>query len=425
MPAILEISLQTARRLAVRKQLLDRSFQVSTYEATKSDILRVFHALRCIQLDPIRAVERTELLVLWSRLGNFQAQDLYDLAFTDKHLFEDWAHCASLVLMSDWPLFSLSKSSYKSHLKDASSNATRMRTWVMQNQALLQQVKRDLKEKGPLATGDFNPNVAYVPWVSSGWSSGRSIPRILEHLFDQGEVMVAGREGNRKYWALTEDFLPPHADTTTFGEHRASWEGLQMSLRALGVGIPRHIYNHFMRKAYPCWQPVLRELTDAGLHIPVNVRNTDGTLLKGDWFIHRDDMEHITSVDSATFEGRTVLLSPFDNLICDRQRTALLFNFDYTIEIYVPVAKRRYGYYVLPILMNDVFLGRVDLQMNRQESQLHIQALYLEEPWLPLTERASDLSATFQNLAAFLGARTIKLGRRMPNIWRKALRCHI
>ncbi len=420
----LEISLQTARRLAVRKQLLDRSFTVSPDGATKSDILRIFHALRCIQLDPIRAVERTELLVLWSRMGNFRAQDLYELAFTDKHLLEDWAHCASFVLMADRPLFSLAKSSYESYLKGAGSYATRMRTWILQNQALLQQVKRDLKENGPLATGDFNPTVPHVPWVSSGWSSGRSIPRILEHLFDQGEVMVAGRESNRKYWGLTEDFLPPHADTTEFDSHRTSWEGLQMSLRALGVGTPRHIYNHFMRKAYPCWQPVLRELIAAGLHIPVKVRLPDGNTLRGNWLVHQDDVEQVTTLESAIFEGRTVLLSPFDNLICDRQRTSLLFSFDYTIEIYIPIAKRKFGYYVLPILMNDVFLGRVDMHMNRQESQLHIQAVYLEEPWLPLTERASDLAATIQNLAAFLGARTIKLGRRMPKTWRRALRCH-
>ncbi len=419
MPVDLEISLRTARRLAVRKQLLDRDFPVAAGEATKADILRVFEALRCIQIDPIRAVERTELLVLWSRLGRFRPQDLHDLTFVDKHLFEDWAHCVSLVLMADRPLFGHAKATYAaSH----GSYATRMRAWIQQNRELLQHIRQELAEKGPLATGDFSQDVPHVPWTSRGWSSGRSIPRILDHLFERGEVMVAGRSRNRKYWALTEQFLPPHADETRTGGREMSWRGLQLSLRALGVGTPRHMYNHFIRKAYPHWQTVLQDLVAAGLHVPVKIRAADGALLKGDWFLHRDDVELALSGALDVPQGRTVLLSPFDNLICDRQRTALLFDFDYTIEIYVPKAKRKYGYYVLPILRNETFLGRVDMHMNRQESRLQVQALYLEEPGRTDTEGAADLAATVQTLAAFLGAPEVQLGRRMPVVWRQALR---
>ncbi len=421
MSADLEISLQTARQLAVRKQLLDRSFQVSAAQATKADILQVFEALRCIQIDPIRAVERTELLVLWSRLGPFRPQDLHDLTFVDKYLCEDWAHCASLGLMADWPLYCHAKSLYRaSH----DAYATRMRTWIQQNQALLQHIRQAMAAKGPLSTRDFAQDIPHVPWTSRGWSNGRSVSRILDHLFARGEVMVAGRSRNRKYWALTEHFLPAHADTTALGDREMSWQGLQLSLRALGVGTPRHMYNHFIRKAYPQWQTVLRDLVAAGLHVPVGIRTAAGHRLPGDWFLHRDDVELAVSGDLDSAQGRTVLLSPFDNLICDRQRTAQLFDFTYTVEIYVPPAKRQYGYYVLPILRHERFVGRIDMRMKRPERQLQVQALYPEAPWRIHTESAAELAANIQDLASFLGAQTVQLGRRMPVVWRQALRAY-
>ncbi len=422
MPAALEISLQTARRLAVRKQLLDRDFGRVADTAAKADILRVFEALRCIQIDPIRAVERTELLVLWSRLGNFRLQDLYELTFVDKFLLEDWAHCASLVLTTDRPLFQYLKSTYGA---GHGADAPRMRDWLRRNPTLLQYIRQELAAQGPLAAGDLARDVPHVPWTSRGWSNGRSIPRMLDHLFASGEVMVADRRRNRKYWALTRDFLPVPADTADLDGREMSWQGLQLSLRALGVGTPRHIYNHFMRKAYPQWQSVLRELAAAGLHVPVAIRTADGGLLQGDWFIHRDDVELAISGALDAAQGRTVLLSPFDNLICDRRRTALLFDFDYTMEIYVPAAKRRYGYYVLPVLRGEVFLGRIDLHMNRHERQLQVQALYPEPNRRTCTEGAAALAGTVQDLAAFLEARTIRLGRRMPVVWRQVLRAYL
>lgn len=422
MSANLEISLRTARQLAIRKQLLDSNRRVSGVKgkkASKTDLMRVFNALRCVQIDPIRAVERTELLVLWSRLGTFSPQDLQALTFDDKLLFEDWAHCASIVLLEDLPLFQYVRSS---KVDGTGFYASRMRDWLRQNQLLIQHMRQELKEKGPLSTAEFSQNVPHVPWTSSGWNSGRSIPRILNHLFKNNEVMVAGREGNRKYWELTEKFLPANADTKDISSNEMSRRGLQLSLRSLGVGTPRHIYNHFIRKAYPNWQSVLRDLEADGLHVPVGLRTAEGSLLEGAWFIHKEDVELVTTGELEVSEDRTVLLSPFDNLICDRQRTSLLFDFDYTIEIYVPKAKRKYGYYVLPILMEEVFLGRVDLQMDRKQNLLMVNALFLEEAWRTVTDKASALANNIQDLAFFLGAREVRLGRRMPLNWRRALR---
>ncbi len=375
--------------------------------------------LRCIQIDPIRAVERTELLVLWSRLGSFNPSHLHELLFRDKSLFEDWAHCASIVHMDDYPLFLHGKRTFVEKVRQ---KRVRLQDWLADNPQLLHTVRSQLREQGPLATSDFVLDVPHVPWHSSGWSSGRSIPRILDHLFACGEVMVADRQGNRKVWDLTSRFLPCHADTRDIDAREVSRIGLQHAIKALGIATPTQIRNHFMRKAYPHAQPILQDLVEEGLLHPVRILLPEGIpTLSGTWYIHRDDIPRLAELDRTPAVGRTVLLSPFDNLICDRTRTRQLFGFNYTIEIYVPVKKRQYGYYVLPILSDDSFLGRMDARMDRKTASFHVQALYLEPGRAEDLHKAQELAVTIQDLAEFLGACHIRLGRRMPVAWRRSL----
>lgn len=419
MSAALEISLAAARRLALRKQLLDSRSRALSPADDKAAIARVFQALRCIQIDPIRAVERTELLVLWSRIGAFDPRALRELAFVDKRLFEDWAHCASIVLMEDYPLFLYGKRAYA---HGDGSYAQRMRRWLRQNDALVEHVKTQLAARGPLATGEFDASIAHVPWMSSGWSSGRSVPRILDHLFGRGEVMVADRAGTRKAWHLTSAFLPDWADTRTLDARDVSRAGLQHALKALGAATGPQIRNHFLRKAYPQWRPTLRDLHQEGKILSVRIRGDDGEPVPGEWYLHADDQALLPAMEAAAEPERTVLLSPFDNLICDRARTRQLFHFDYAMEIYVPVAQRKYGYYVLPVLAGDRFLGRLDAHMDRKAGILRVKALYPEPQAATAGQAAEGLAQTLRELGAFLGATRLKLGRRMSVRWRQALK---
>lgn len=413
------ISLRTARRLAIRRQLLDTQGPSTIAGADKAAIRRVFDALRCIQIDPIRAVERTELLVLWSRIGLFDPADLRTLVFEDKALFEDWAHCASIVRMEDWPLFRRLKLDY---VEQEARGASRLQRWAQGNAGLLDHVRGQLARRGPLPTGDIDADVPHEPWTSSGWTSGRSVTRILDYLFARGEVMVADRRGNRKCWQLTSDFLPAWADQRPMDPLEVSRIGLQGALRALGVATDVHIRHHFMRGLYPQMPRVMRELVEAERFLPVTVLDAADQSLPGTWYVHASDLPVLEQLRDGDAPGRTVLLSPFDNLICNRQRTRLLFDFDYKIEIYVPVAKRIYGYYVLPILAGDRFLGRVDLHMDRDRASLNVQALYLEPDRKGDLHQAADLAASLRSLATFLQARRVSLGRRMPVAWRRALK---
>ncbi len=417
----LKATLKAARRLAIHKQLLD-SHALLRSETDKRALRKVLKALRCIQIDPIRAVERTELLVLWSRLGNFNPVLLNELLYTDRLFFENWAHCASICLTDDYPLFHHRMQAFAA---TSETDGSRTAQWVKQNGALLAQIREEFRARGPLASQDITADVPHIPWHSTGWTSGRSVPRMLDHLFFSGELMVAQRSGNRKVWHLTDEFLPPWADRTPMNPDEFCRRAVPLALKALGTGTARDIKHHFMRHAYPDLESVLASLAANGTILPVALVDSDNRAMPGSWMVHAEDAEMLQRLEvDSHWEGRTVLLSPFDNLICDRKRNQPLFDFDFTIEIYVPVARRRYGYYVLPILAGDSVLGRVDTEMDRKRNELHFRALFLEEGREQDLHLADGLARTMQELGTFLGAKRVKLGRRMPVKWRQALRSH-
>ena len=421
MSSPLKVSLKAARRLAIRKQLLDSHARLGS-DSGKQAIRKVLEALRCVQIDPIRAVERTELLVLWSRLGNFDPGQLNELLYTDRLLFENWAHCASICLMDDYPLFHHRMQGFAA---TSETDGSRTARWVKENGALLAQIRKEFRTRGPLASQDITVDVPHVPWHSTGWTSGRSVPRMLDHLFFRGELMVAQRSGNRKVWHLTEEFLPPWADRTPMDPDAFCHRAVQLALKALGTGTARDIRHHFMRHAYPDLESVLASLAAEGTILPVELADAENRAVPGSWMVHAEDAGMLQHLENdSNWQGRTMLLSPFDNLICDRRRNLPLFNFNFTIEIYVPAAKRRYGYYVLPILAGDSVLGRVDTEMDRKRNELHFRALFPEEGRERDLHLAEGLARTMQDLGTFLGAGSVKLGRRMPVKWRQALKAH-
>jgi uncharacterized protein YcaQ len=244
---------------------------------------------------------------------------------------------------------------------------------------------------------------------------------MLNFLWTRGDIMVADRKALRKRWGLTEQCLPGWTNHEPWPAHQVVWEATQKSLRALGVGTTRHISNHFTRGAYPSLTKIMAELVEAGRVIPVEVAGEEGNW-PGQWYLHADNLPLLERLQAGAWQPRTVLLSPFDNLICDRDRTELMWNFFFRIEIYVPKAKRQYGYYVLPILHGDRLIGRIDPQMDRKTGQLRVNAVYTE-PDAPLDEATGQaVAATINELATFLGAKEVVYQpERVPDGWRSAL----
>jgi len=381
-------------------------------------VLDLVRDLGCVQLDPLNVVARTHLLVLRSRLVHFDPAVLESLLWERRDLFEFWAHAASIVPTSDYAI-------HEATLMRGYPTGTRawheqLRTWVAANDTLRRQMLAELRKRGPLRTGEFSGRIA-IPWNSTGWTGGMEVSRMLDYLWMRGSIAVVGRKGQSRVWDLSERWLPEQkAARPRLAVRKAVSLAIERSLRALGVGTARHIAEHFIRGRYPGLDSALRALVRVGRVVEAEILGDEGEPWPGTWYVHADDVPLVEALRGGAFEPRTTLLSPFDNLIADRARTEQLFGFRFRIEIYVPKARREYGYYVLPILHGDSLIGRVDPAYDRKERRLVVNAIHAEPGQGPETGPA--VSAALEELGTFLGARLINLAGPVPPMWRKALR---
>jgi uncharacterized protein YcaQ len=400
------ISPNVARRLAISAQRLSGPSPPGTSEG----ILRLVRQLGALQLDPISVVAPSHRLVLWSRLGNYSGAVLERLQWQDRRLFEYWAHAASIVLTEDYPIHRRLMLSWR---RGESSYSRRFRLWLADNKGFQRHVMRELRRRGPLPASAFEDR-SERSWQSSGWTSGRNIDRMLAALWLSGIVVVARRDGGRRWWDLAERWLPEWTPRDRLSETEVVRLAAQRSLRALGVARPRDIDRHFTVGRYPGLPSVLRSLERDGSILPVEVKD-GGEQWSGRWYVHAEDVALLDRIEAGEWRPRTTLLSPFDNLIRDRERTRLMFGFDYSIEIYVPAAKRKFGYYVLPILHGDQLVGRLDPQVDRKQRILTLRGVYAEEG----SGRASgrSIAEAISRLAQFVGAETVRFTDGVPRIW--------
>ncbi len=411
MTAIRTISARNARRLAISSQRLAGQQPA----ANQDDIHELINHLGCVQIDPIRAVERTQLLVLWSRLGNFDTADLDALLWQERRLFEYWAHAASIVLTEDYPIYRLHMENW---LNGDKAWMKRTRDWMEENQELRQSILNGLAENGPLSSRDFKDRSERA-WQSSGWTSGQNVGLMINALWRLGSIMVSHRKGLTKFWELSEQCLPEWTPRDQLDWPEAVKMAAQRSLRALGLARAAHIEQHFTRGRYPGLESVLNELEDEGQIVQIQIKD-QGQLWPSTWYVHAKDLPLVDRLEAGEWQPRTVLLSPFDNLICDRDRTEFLFDFHFRIEIYVPKAKRKYGYYVLPMLHGDSLIGRLDAKMDRKKHQLHINAVYAEPEAPQDVGTGQAVAGTVEELAEFLGAKEIVYGQVQPTGWAPA-----
>jgi uncharacterized protein YcaQ len=407
-PPMLTLTPALARRLAVARQRLAEPRPAPTAPG----MMETVRDLGCLQIDPINVVARSHLLVLFSRLGPYDPARLDTLLWQERQLFEYWAHCASIVPTEDYPLHR--------HFMSRYPWSDRTVAWVKQNEKLKRYVLGEIRRHGPLPSRALEEGGVHpVNWVSTGWTSGRNISRMLDYLWIGGKIMVARREGIQKFWDLSERCLPDWTPRHKLTEGRLVRLAAQQSLRALGVATPRQIGQHYIRGRYTGLPAVLASLEAEGLVARAQI--VEGrTPWPGQWYIHTADAPLLESLANGDWSPRTVLLSPFDNLICDRQRTEQLFNFHFRSEIYTPKARRQFGFYVLPILHGDQLIGRIDSQMDRETGTYNIHAIHAE----PKAPKASGpaVAAALAELATFLGAQNIAYPKTAPEQWRRALR---
>lgn len=404
-PALRTLDPTLARRLVLSRQRLAGPPPVGPGPEA---IMEVATGLASLQLDPISVVARSHQLVLWSRLGRYDLADLDGLLWRERRLFEYWAHAAAIVCTDDYPIHSLLMRRYPS------ARHAQLRAWLADNQALRRSILRQLRAGGPLPTRALEDRAA-TDWQSSGWTQGRNVDRMLDLLWTQGRIMVAGRQGQQRIWDLAERCLPPWVPTRRLPEREVVRLSAQRSLRALGVATARDIDRNFTAGRYPGLPSVLAGLQRSGQVEQVRLV-ADGAERPGPWFVHADDLPLLDRLEAGDWRPRTTLLSPFDNLIINRERTERLFGFSFRMEIYVPKAARRYGYYVLPILHGDRLIGRVDPALDRATGRLVVHAIH-PEPGAPASAGPA-VAAALGELAGFVGATGLDLGQPPPEVWR-------
>jgi uncharacterized protein len=390
------LPLAVARRLALRCQLLAGPRP----KATREGILEVVERIGCLQIDPTNVVARSQLLVLFSRLGCFDPALLDRLAYTEHRLFEYWAHQASYVLADDYPLM---------RLQMRTGLHERVRRWLEDNAAFREHVLSELRDRGPLRGREIEDR-SVRPWASTGWSNSRNTERLLTFLSVEGVALPAGRAGNEKLWDLGQRCLPDDVSREELPDEEIVRRCAVRALRALGPATARHVRDYFIRDAYPNLEERLSELQAAGVVVPVTVAGPDGPL-RGDWLVLAELLPLADEL-AGGFRGRTTLLSPFDNLICNRDRTLALFGFRCKLEIYVPKEKREWGFFVLPILHGDRLIGRADPRLDRKTGTLHVESLLAEADAPP--KAAPHVAKAIAELARFVGAERVVYERVDP-----------
>ena len=394
-----ELTRKEARELAVIASRLDRRPRPTRDpQVQRARLHETIRALGCVQLDTISVISRSHETVLWSRLGQYDARVLNALYADGGALTEYWAHAAAIIPIETFPYYRGGMAEYCEKYEAAGS-------WAVENQDLMADIHQRFREEGELASRHFDRQDDRRPEAWE-WYGGKPARQALQHLWSRGDLMIARREsGFQRVYDLTERLIPePHFSHQPTQKERVRFFTLS-ALQALGVTSPAWSADYFRTWARPHIRPAesqqeLERLADEGLAIPITVPGIKGPL----W------MDAALSPRLlALREGRgrpilTTLLSPFDNLIWNRQRDEQLFDIDLRIEFYTPAPKRVYGYYSLPILHKGDVVGRLDAVVDRRAHLLTVRNVHLEARTRPSASLASALAGALWDLATFLQA---------------------
>jgi uncharacterized protein YcaQ len=404
------------RRLALEVQHLG----AERPPATADGILGLVRELGALQLDAANAVAPAQRLILFSRIGAFDARLLERLVTEDRALFEYFAHAASIVPTSD---FALHRVLMRTWGAGGSAWDRRVQVWLEANAPLRESLLGRLVADGPLRTGDFDL-VPGPPWQTTAWPIARNVERMLEFLWIAGVVVPVGRWRTQRVWELMDRWLPDEVAKAQPPSGELTRGAVERSLRTLGVANERQIDANFTRYRYPDLAGHLCALEADGCIVRVRVESAgEDAPWPGAWWLHVDDRPLLDRIRAAGDEwtGRTTLLAGLDNLVADRQRAERLFGLRFKQLPFVPKRKRGEATSVLLILDGDRFLGRVDARYDRAARTLVIATLKLE-PNVPRTPAvAARVRVAFDELGRFLGAAAVRVDAAVPDRWRRTM----
>ena len=388
----MNLTVAQARRIALASQgFHDRK---PTGPVTRAQLKRLIARIQVLQLDSVSVAVRAHYAPVFSRLGGYD-RDMLDRsawshsARSPRLLIEYWAHEAALMAVEDWPLLRWRMREY--------ADGRWGREIVRKNPRLAEDIVSALADLGPSTAGQIEAHLEAEPKGRKGpWWDRSETKWVAEALWSSGVLTTAHRTGFARHYDLTERVLPPEVLARQVDDEQAVRELVRKAAGALGVGTEADIRDYFRLGAAQV-KPALAALVAAGELDRVNIDGAPAYLLAG---------QKIPRVDRGT-----ALLCPFDPLIFFRPRVERLFGFHYRIEIYTPAAKRQYGYYVWPFLLDGELVGRVDLKADRAAGVLHVPGAFTEDG-RDRRRIAAALAAELASMAEWLGLQGVRVGDR-------------
>lgn len=372
---LIEISLDDARFLALKNQkLLERD-----NHSTKKDLHKIIEKIGYVQIDTISIVERAHNHILWSRLPAYKKSMLDDL-MKEKKIFEYWSHAAAFLPMKDYRFSLLRKANYKAKYKE----------WIKKNKKLVNYIRDRITNEGPLQSRDFE----HPPRTNSGWWDWKPAKTALEILFHSGELMVAERRSFQKVYDFTDRVLPKNIDTTPLTPEDYREHLIMNAINANGFASLKEIF-YLRQGGSRIPLDTLNRLIEDKKIMALKINGSDET--------YYTTMEILKQLKKKSYEKDVHILSPFDNVVIQRKRLKTLFDFEYVIECYVPAPKRKFGYYVLPVLYGDKFIGRLDAKADRASGSFNILNLYWEDKARPDKNFKELLRKRINELTIFSG----------------------
>lgn len=343
----LALSPTEARQLVLSGQLLNKPLaNIDALAATQ----KIIEHLGYIQIDTISVIERAHHHTLWTHNATYQVSHL-DQLLEQKKIFEYWSHAAAYLPMSDYR-FSLRR-------KQALASG-KLDHWYERDNKLMQEVLARISAEGALMVKDFENTEKVGDWQS------KPSKRALEYLFMQGDLMIPTRKNFNKVYDLTERVLPATVDTCPPSEDEYLNYLILHYLRAQGLA-QESDFGHLIKGVKPELKKAVKRLLAEGQLLELKINEQT-------WLSTPENLKQLDQ----PLQNQLKILSPFDNLVIQRERMRKLFNFDYQLECYVPEAKRKYGYFVLPILWKGELVARMDCKAERKEKRLVIHQVWTE-----------------------------------------------
>jgi uncharacterized protein YcaQ len=367
--------------------------------AGKADVLEAVRRMAVLQIDSISVVARSPYLVLWSRLGPYEPRWLDELLAEGK-LFEYWSHAACFLPIEDYSL-------YRRLMLEGREKT---RSWFEAHPQEVERVLAQVRERGAVRSAEFER----ADGRGGGWWDWKPEKRALEHLFAAGELMISRRDPNfhRVYdlrERVLERALPGWEDALAPTHEEVRRVFALKAVRALGVVVARWVPDYF-RTPKKGVAGLLDELVEEGKLLRARIAGWDEPA-----YVHPDNVglaERILS--GGLLPSSTTLLSPFDPVVWDRARASELFGFEYRIEVYTPAARRRYGYYSLPILHRGALVGRLDAKAHRKRGVFEVKTLHLEPGVLVTEDLVAGLAGALHECAGWHRTPEILVRRSDP-----------